>query len=112
MGSVGNDDFFARIAALAQTGANQHQAGELALCARGRLQAHVLHAAHFGKHLLELEEQRQRALQMLGRRHWMKLGEAGQTRHDFVDLGIVLHRARAQRVELALDGEVALRQAG
>ncbi len=72
----------------------------------------MLHAAHFGEHLLELEQQRQRALQMFGQRHGMELREAGKTRHDFVDLGIVLHRARAQRVELALDGEVALRQPG
>ena len=112
MRRVGHDDIFARITSFSQTGADQHQAGQLALRAGGGLQAHLLHAADLGKHALELVKQRQGALQKVRRRQRMDLRKAGKTRDDFVDLGIVFHRARAERIKLAFDGEIALRQAG
>src|SRR5687767_2719509 len=42
----------------------------------------------------------------------MNLREPGKARHDFVDLGIVLHRTRTERIKLAFYSEVSLRQAG
>src|SRR6266511_341205 len=42
----------------------------------------------------------------------MNLRETRQASHRLVDLGIVFHGTRAERVELALDGEVSLRQTG
>ena len=39
------------------------------------------------------------------------VGEAGQARRPLVDLGVVLHRARAQRVEAAVDRVVEVREA-
>src|ERR671922_1928179 len=40
----------------------------------------------------------------------MNLCEARQSGYRFIDLGIVLHGAGAERVKLALDSEVSLRQ--
>ena len=51
-------------------------------------------------------------MQKVRRRQRMDLREAGKTGDHFVDLGIVFHRARAERIKLAFDGEIALRQAG
>src|SRR6266496_6280665 len=42
----------------------------------------------------------------------MNLRETRQASHRFVDLRIVFHGARTERIELALDGEVSLRQTG
>src|SRR6266700_3183299 len=42
----------------------------------------------------------------------MEIGKAGQPRHLLVEPRVVLHRARAERVEAAVDRVVLLRQAG
>ena len=49
--------------------------------------------------LLELPEQLERALGDRVGRQRVELGEAGQAGGPLVDLGVVLHGARAERVE-------------
>jgi len=111
MGSIGYDDILARTALFREIGANEHQAGKLSLGASRRLQAHMLHTADLGEHPFKPVEQGQGSLKQLWTSHRVNLRETGQARHHFVDLGIVLHRAGAERVELALDREISLREA-
>src|SRR5215472_9819238 len=42
----------------------------------------------------------------------MNLGKAGKSRHHFVDLGIVFHGARTERIELGFDREISLGKPG
>ena len=51
MSGIGNDDFFARPAMLAEIGPDQHEAGKLALSAGGWLQTHIFHGADLGEYL-------------------------------------------------------------
>ncbi len=57
-------------------------------------------------------DQLERALHRRDRLQRMEVGEAGQPRHLLVEPRIVLHRARAERVEAAVDRVVLLRQPG
>src|SRR5690606_35127238 len=41
----------------------------------------------------------------------VRAGQAGQLRRPLVDLRVVLHRARAERIEPEIDGVVQVRQA-
>ena len=50
---IGDQHFLARVAAAGQTGANQQQAGQFALRARGRLQGGGVHAGNFQQALLQ-----------------------------------------------------------
>ena len=61
--------------------------------------------------LLEAPHQLQRALGAPGVLERVKLGVAVQRRDALVQLGVVLHRARAQRIEAGVEVEVALGQA-
>src|SRR5262249_44655433 len=42
----------------------------------------------------------------------MNLGKTGKSRHHFVDLGIVFHGARTERIELGFDREISLGKPG
>ena len=42
----------------------------------------------------------------------MNLRKAGKSRHYFIDLGIVFHGSRAQRIELGFDSEISVGQTG
>ena len=42
----------------------------------------------------------------------VQIGKAGQPRHLFVEARVVLHRARAERIEAAVDRVVFLREPG
>jgi hypothetical protein len=89
----------------------QHEDTELALGAGRRLQADMIHAADLGQRLFQLPKQFHRPLKQFRRRLRMNRRESRQVRHDFVDLGIVLHGAGTERIELPFDREIALRQA-
>ena len=56
-------------------------------------------------------DQFERALHRALRLQRMEVGEAGQPRHLLVEPRVVLHRARAERVEAAVDRVILLRQA-
>ncbi len=105
-----HDDIRARgVAAGAVIGADHRHAGEFALGARHGGEAHALHAGDLLEHLLQLVHAREEALR-LGRER-MAREELRQHRIGVARLGVVLHGARAQRIEMRVDGEVELRQA-
>ena len=113
VGRVGDEDLLARrIAALLVIGADHHDAGQFSLGARRRLQRHAVHAADFGQPLFELPRQFEESLGRLGGRERVRVGEAREPRSSLVHLGVVLHRARTERVEPEVDGRVPGGEAG
>ena len=109
---VGHDDLDAReVLAGLVVRTNHRHAGELALRARHRRQRHAAHAGHFLQHFLQLEQDLQDALPRRFRRERMPVEQLGQHRVLVTRLRVVLHRARPERVEVRVDGEVELRQA-
>ena len=110
---VGDDDLVAlRVAAGEVVGADDQHAGELAVRAGRRLQGDAGQPGDLAQVLLQLVHEQQRALDghliLVG----MDVLKAGQRDGAVVDLGIVLHRARAERVEARVDGMVHLAEAG
>ena len=67
-------------------------------------------ARDLAQRLLELPHQLQRALGALGRLRRVQARVAGQRGDALVQLRVVLHRARAERVEAGVEVEVALRE--
>ena len=100
------------LATVREVGAEQHQAGQLALAARGRLQADGVEARHLEQDLLQVPLELERALDrvLVGER--MQPREPGQRHEPLVDPGVVFHRAAAERVEAGVDAEVARRELG
>ena len=108
---VRGEDLGPRFAAIGVEGAGQEQAGELAVGAGRGLQADVRQAADLAEARLQEPHQLQRALgprRVLGR---VQPGVAGQRRDPLVEARVVLHRAGAERVEAAVEVEVAPREA-
>ncbi len=109
---VGNDDLAAHVVLppLLEVRAHQEQARELALAARRRLEADRVEPRHLAQDLLQLPFELERALHgfVVGER--VQVAEAGQRRDALVHARVVLHRARAQRVEARVDPEVARRE--
>jgi hypothetical protein len=100
------------LAAIGEVGAHEHQPGQLALRARGRLQRDRGQPRDLLQDLLQppLElEHPLRALVVLVR---VEVAEAGQPPGAFVDARVVLHRAGAERVEAGVDAEVAVGERG
>ena len=93
-------------------GADDQHAGQLALGAGSRLQGDAGKAADLLQPFLQLVHQQQAALHGLDRLERVQPGEAGQAGGLLVDLGVVLHRAGAERVDARVDAVVQLRQAG
>ena len=109
---IGNEDLVALLlTARGMIGADHQQRRELAMRARRRLERDAGKSANLGKPSLHAMHQRQVALDVRGRRQRVRLGEAGQSRHLLADLRVVLHGARAERIEAAIHPEVALREA-
>jgi hypothetical protein len=96
---VGDEDLGAALTPVLEVRADHHDPGELALGAGRGLQADAVHAADLGQVALELVRQVQVALEQLHRLQRVRGGKSGQARDRLVELGVVLHRARAQRVE-------------
>ena len=109
---VGGDDGVALIglAAVGEVRAHHHQARQLPLRARGRLQRARVQARHFDQDLLEPPHQLERALNRLLVLVGMQVPEAGKHREPLVDARVVLHRAGAERIEARVDAEVARRE--
>ena len=110
VGGVGREDLGAVLAAVLVVGAGQQHAGELAVRAGARLEADVREAGDLAERLLELPHQLQRALGALRVLRGVQAGVAGQRGDALVQLRVVLHRARAERVEAGVEVEVALRE--
>ena len=107
---VRGQDLGAELAAVLVVGARQQHARELAVRAGARLQRDVRQARDLAQRLLELPHQLQRALGALGRLGRVQPRVARQRRDALVQLRVVLHRARAERVEAGVEVEVALRE--
>ena len=82
--------------------------GELALAARGRLEADRVEAGHLEQDLLEVPLELERALDRVLAGERMEVAEARQADEPLVDARVVLHRAGAERVEAGVDAEVAV----
>ena len=111
VGGVGRQHLGPLFATVGVEGAGEQQAGELAVGAGRGLQADVGQAADLAQRLLQQPHQLQRtlgALRVLGR---VQAGVAGQRRDPLVEARVVLHRAGAERVEAAVEVEVAPREA-
>ena len=109
---IGHDDLGAlQVAARTVIGANHRHAGELALRAGHRRQRHALHAGHVLQHFLQFIHAGEETLAHRLRRERMTAEELRQHRELITGARVVLHRARPERVEMRVDGEVQLRQA-
>ena len=114
MRGVGDDDLAAllALAAVVEVRADEHEAGQLALRAGGRLERDGVEARHLGEDLLQAPLELERALDAVLLLQRMDLREAGEHHQPLVDARVVLHRARAERIEARVDAEVARRQLG
>ena len=107
----GHDDLVARqVAARAMVRADHRHAGEFAVCAGHGRERDALHACDFFQHLLQLEHAGEETLAGGFRGERMAVEEPREHRVLVTRLGVVLHRARTQRVEMRVDGEIELRQ--
>jgi len=108
---LGHDDLVAReVAARAVVGADHRHPGELAVRPGHRAQRHRAHAGDLLEHLLQFEHALQETLPLRLRRARMAREELGQHGVLVAGLRVVFHRARTERVEVRVDGEVELRQ--
>ena len=82
---------------------NQQQAGQLTVCARRRLEGHVVHAGDLAQILLGKVERLQAALYSLLRLQRMDAGKAGKGGNLIVYFGVIFHGAGAERVEAVVD---------
>ena len=109
VGRVGHEDVRpGRVAAGAVVGPDHEDPGQLALGAGRGLERDGVHAADLGEVLLEAPEELERALGRLVGGQGMEGGEAGQAGRPLVDLGVVLHGARAEGVEARVHAPVEL----
>jgi hypothetical protein len=99
------------VAAVQVVLAHDQHAGQLAVRAGRGLQGDGSEAADLGQIDLQLEQELHRTLGHLRILQGVQVGEAGQAGRLLVDLGVVLHGARPQRVEGGVDGHVLLAQA-
>ena len=105
---VGGDDRVALLAAVGEVRAHEHQPGELALRAGGRLKRDRGQPGDLREDLLEPPHELERALRRLVLLVRMQVAETGQRRGPLVHARVVLHRARAERVEARVDAERAV----
>src|SRR5205823_9584206 len=85
----------------------EHEAGQLALRACCGLKRDGVEPRDLGQRFLELDAQAQRSLRALLVLERVQIAEPGQRGEALVDARVVLHRARAERVEAGVDPEVA-----
>ena len=104
---VGDEDRVARLAlaAILEVGAYEHQAGQLALGSRRRLERDGVEPDDLGEDLLEAPHELHRALRAVLLLERMQVAEPGQRDDALVHSRVVLHRAGAERVEAGVDAE-------
>ena len=114
VGRVGHDDGVAVGAAVvAVVGPDHEYAGQFAVGAGGRLQGGPVHAGDLQQGLLGLVHQREHALHLVLRPDRGAGRRSPAERADLVvQLGVVLHGARAQRIEARVHGVVEVREPG
>ena len=113
MSAVGDDNLHAvRVAVGKVVAAHHHQSGELAMSAGVGVERELTQARELGKRALQVVIHCQGTLHVLLVLQWVQVGEFGQVAHLLVDLGIVLHGARPQRVEASVDTKVVVAHVG
>ena len=101
------------LAALVEVGAHQQQPGQLALAAGRRLEADRVEAGDLAQDLLQRATRaRARPAQRRPRLSGCRSRKPGSADEPLVDARVVLHRARAERIEARVDAEVARRERG
>ena len=106
MGGVGHHDLAALFSLPLVVGADHHDAGELALGARGGLERHAIHSADLGELPLEAVEVLQQPLGNGDGLEGMGRAEAGETGDPLVELRVVLHGAGAEGIGSQIHGGV------
>jgi hypothetical protein len=109
---VGDDDLGAVLAAILEVRAHEREPGQLALRARRGLERHGGEAHHLGQHPLEPPHELERSLGALGILVRVQVAEAAERGRPLVHARVVLHRARAERVEAGVDPERPGRELG
>ena len=107
---VGRQHLRAPLAVVLVQGTRQQHSGELAVRSRRRLQGDVREPGDLRQRLLQAPHQLERALRVRRILERVQARVAGQRRDPLVQLRVVLHRARPERVEACVEIEVALRQ--
>ena len=108
VGGVGREHLVALLAPVLVVGAREQHARELAGGAGRGLQAHVGQPGDLRQRTLQAPHQLERPLRALGILQRVQARVTGQRRRPLVQARVVLHRARAQRVEAGVEVEVAL----
>ena len=108
---VGNNDLLARVALGLVIGAGEQNPGELALRPGRWLQCNRVHAGDLDQAVRQQLHDPQRALRERFGLVRMRLCQALKSCHRLIDAGVVLHRARAQRIHPQIDRIVPRRQA-
>ena len=103
---VGDEDLLARIALRLVPGADQQDAGELAVRAGRGLQRDGVHAGDFEQAALQQVDDFENALRQRVGPVGMGLGEAFNAGDQLVDARVVLHGAGAERIHAQVDGVV------
>ncbi len=111
MGGGGDQHSLAGVPAGLVGGADGQQAAELAVGAGLGRQGDGGHAGEGLQPVGQLVHQGQGALHGGNRLQRVDVDEAGQAGHLLIEARVVLHRARAQRIERQVDGVVLLAQA-
>jgi hypothetical protein len=111
---VGDDDLAALLvlASVGEVGVEEHQARELPLGTGGGLERDGVEPADLGEDLLQAPHELERALRALLLLERVQVAEPGQADEALVHARVVLHRARAERVEAGVDSEVSGRELG
>src|SRR6266849_7705402 len=108
--SVGDYHLVAEAAVVLQPRTRDEQSRKLALRARRRMEGYSVHPGNLGERRLHPGHQFERTLCEMRRSTRMERRETGHRRHLVVEHWVVLHGARAERVELQRLPEVELRQ--
>ena len=101
----------ARLAAGGERRLDRHHAAQLAVGAGLGAQGDRRHAGHLDQPVRQLGDQLERAGHGRLRLQRVDVGEAGQPRHLLVEARVVLHGARAERIDAGVDGVVLLAEA-
>ncbi len=99
-------------AAIGEVRVEEHQAGHLTLAAGRRLERDGVEPGELTEDRLQLPFELERALRGVVLDERVQARESGQADQPLVDARVVLHRARAERVEAGVDPEVAGREGG
>ena len=91
-------------------GFDHHHAAGLAMRARSRRHGDGVHPGHDHQPAGEFRNKFKRALHGRLRLQGMNIGKAWQARHSLVEAEIMLHRARAKRINLGVDRIIQPRQ--